>query len=57
MGGGGNVEDEAWMCLRSVEGVGDAVELSIGILAKGLLNDPPEGRTIGDVVMHASRHS
>ena len=45
------------MCMRSVEGVGDAVELGVGILDEDLLDDPPEGRTIGNVVMHASRHS
>ena len=45
------------MCLRSVEGVGDAAELGEGILDEDLLDDPPEGRTIGDVIIHASRHS
>ena len=57
VGGGGNVGDEAWMCMRSVEGVGDAVKLGMGILDEDLLDDPPEGRTVGDVVMHSSRHS
>jgi len=45
------------MCLRSVEGVGDAVELGGRILVEDLLDDPPEGRTVGDVIVHASRHS
>ena len=45
------------MCLRSVEGVGDAVELGGGILAEDLLDDPPEGGTVGDVIMHTARHS
>jgi hypothetical protein len=45
------------MCLRSVEGVGDAVELGRGILVEDLLHDPPEGRTVGDVIIHTSRHS
>ena len=44
------------MCLRSVEGVGDPVEPGGGILVEDLLDDPPDGRTVGDVVMHASRH-
>jgi hypothetical protein len=29
----------------------------VGILDEDLLDDPPEGRTIGNVVIHASRHS
>ena len=37
------------MCLRSVEGVGDAVELDGGVLVEDLLDDPPEGR----MVVHA----
>jgi len=45
------------MCLRSVGGVGDAVQLGGGILDEELLDDPPEGRTVGDVIIHASRHS
>lgn len=45
------------MCLRSVEAVGDAVELGEGILDEDLLDDPPDGRAVGDVVVHASRHS
>ena len=44
------------MCLRSVEGVGDAVELGRGILAEDMPDDPPEGRTVGDMIIHASRH-
>jgi len=45
------------MSLHSVEGVGDAIELGGGIFAEDLLDDPPEGCTVGDVIMHASRHS
>ena len=45
------------MCLRSVEVVGDAAELGKGILDKNLLDNPPDGRSVGDVVVHASRHS
>lgn len=45
------------MCLRSVEGVGDAVELGKGILVEDLLHYPPEGRTVCDVIIHATRHS
>ena len=45
------------MCLRSVEGVGDAVELGGGILAEDLLDDPPEGRAIRNMIVHASRHA
>jgi len=45
------------MCLCSVEAVGDAVELGEGILDEDLLDNPPDGCTIGDVVVHASRHS
>lgn len=54
---GGEDEDDAWMCLRSIEAVGDAVELGEGILDEDLLDDPPDGRTVGDVVMYTSRHS
>ena len=51
-------KDGAWMCLRSVEAVGHAVELGEGILAKDLLDNPPDGRPVGDVVtMHALWHS
>lgn len=57
MGGGGKDEDGAWMCLRSVEVVGDAVELGEGILDEDLLDNPPDGCTVGDMVVHASRHS
>ena len=46
------------MCLSSVlEGVSDAVELGGGVLEADLFDDPPHGRTIRHVVMHASRHS
>lgn len=45
------------MYLRSVEGVSDAVELGEGILDEDLLENPPDERTIGDVVVHASRHA
>ena len=57
MGGGGKDKDGAWMCLHSVEAVGDAIELGKGILDEDLLDNPPDGRTVGDVVVHASRHS
>ena len=53
----GKDEDGAWMCLRSVGVVADAVELGEGILDEDLLDNPPDGRTVGDVVVHASRHS
>jgi len=53
----GKDENSAWMCLRSVEAVGDAVELGEGILAEDLLDNPPDGRPVGDVVVHALRHS
>lgn len=56
-GGWRKDEDGAWMCLRLVEAVGDAVELGEGILDGNLLDNPPDGRTVGDVVVHASRHS
>ena len=52
-----DVGGRARVCLRSVEGVGDAEELSGGILAEDLLDDPPDGRAVGDMVMHASRHA
>ena len=45
------------MCLRSVEVVGDAEELGKGVLDEDLLDNPPDGRSVGDVVVHASRHS
>ena len=45
------------MCLRSVEVVGDAAELGKGILDEDLLDDPPDGRSVGNVVVRASRHS
>ena len=45
------------MCLRSVEGVGHAVELGVGILDEDLLDNPPDGRTVGNMVVQASRHS
>ena len=58
MGGGrGNDEDGAWVCLHSVEGVGDAVELGQGVPDEDLLNDPPEGRAVGDMIIHASMHA
>jgi hypothetical protein len=56
-GRGGTSRTKLGCCLRSVEGVGDAVELGVGILDEDLLDDPPEGRTVGDVIIHASRHS
>ena len=56
-GGGRKDEDSAWMCLHSVEAVGDAVELGKGILDEDLLDNPPDGCTVGNVVVHASRHS
>jgi hypothetical protein len=57
VGGGGKDEDGAWMCLRSLDGVVDAIELGEGILDEDLLDNPPDGRTVCDVVVHASRHS
>ena len=45
------------MCLRSVEGVGHAVEIGVGILDEDLLDNPPDGRTVGNMVVQASRHS
>ena len=54
---GGKDEDGAWMCLCLVKAVGDVVELGEGILDEDLLGNPPDRRTIGDVVVHASRHS
>ena len=45
------------MCLRSVEAVGDVVELGEGILDQDLLDNPPDRRTVGNVVVRASRHS
>ena len=50
-GGGGG------MCLRLVEGVGHAVEIGVGILDEDLLDNPPDGRTVGNMVVQASRHS
>ena len=41
----------------TVEDVGHAVELGEGILDEDLLDNPPDGRTVCDVVMHAPRHS
>ena len=57
VGGGGKDKDGAWMCLHSVEAVGDAIELGKGILDEDLLDNPPDGCTVGDVVVHALRHS
>lgn len=46
------------MCLSSVlEGVSDAVELGGGVLEADLFDNPPHGRTVRHMVMHASRHS
>ena len=46
-----------WIFWRSVKVAGDAVELGKGILDEDLLGNPPDGRSVGDVVVHASRHS
>ena len=45
------------MCLRSVEGVGHTVELGVGILDEDLLDNPPNGCTVSNMVVQASRHS
>ena len=45
-----------WMCLCSVEGLGDAVIVGRGILVADLLDDPPNGRTVGDMVIYALGH-
>lgn len=37
--------------------LGNAVELGEGILDEDLLDNPPDGRTVGDVGVPASRHS
>jgi len=55
--GRGKDEDGTWMCLRSVGGVGHAVELGVGILDEDLLDNPPDGRTVGNMVVQASRHA
>lgn len=52
---GGDDEDGARRCLRSVDG--DATELGGGILLEDLLDDPPDGRSVCDMVVHASRHA
>jgi hypothetical protein len=46
-----------WVCLHSVKAVSDAVELGKGILDEDLLDNPPDGRGVGDMVVHALRHS
>ena len=43
--------------LGSVEGVLDAVELGKGIPLEEQLDNPPEGRSVSDVVVHSSRHA
>ena len=57
VGGGGKDNDGTWMYLYLVKGVGHAIELCIGVLDKDLLNNPPDGRSIGNMVVQASRHS
>ena len=44
-------------CLGSVEGVLHAVELGRGIPLEEQLDNPPEGRSVSDVVVHSSRHA
>ena len=43
--------------MRSVEGVGHAEELGVGILLKDQLDHPPEWSAVGNVIVHASGHS
>lgn len=38
--------------MRSVEGVGHAVEVGVGILDADLLDNPPDGHTVGDMTVY-----
>lgn len=53
---GGTTTELRW-CSRSLEGVLHAVELGRGISLEELLENPPKGRSVRDVVVHSSRHS
>lgn len=44
-------------CARSVEGAGDAIELGGGILDEDLLDDPPHGSPVSNVVVEATGHA